>query len=51
MSTTNISVSIEPVEGTSVVYEPVARKNINGELNGIVCLQLRSRTRAALRFI
>jgi peptide methionine sulfoxide reductase MsrB len=40
MSKPNVTVVIEPAEGTSVVYEPVARENANKKSAGLICLML-----------
>jgi hypothetical protein len=40
MSTPNVTVVIEPSDGASVVYEPVARENANGKPAGLACLML-----------
>ncbi|MGA2293110.1 hypothetical protein, partial [Bradyrhizobium sp.] len=40
MSTPNVTVVIEPSDGASVVYEPVARENANGKPAGLICLML-----------
>ena len=40
MSAPNISVVIEPTDGTSVAYELCAAKDSNGKPNAVLCLQL-----------
>jgi hypothetical protein len=40
MGKPSVAVSIEPTDGTNIVYEPVAPRDANGKVSGIVCLQL-----------
>jgi hypothetical protein len=40
MSAPNITVAIEPTDGSAVAYEPVARQNANGKPAGVLCLML-----------
>ena len=40
MGTPNISVVIEPSDGTNILYEPVAPNKAGDKASGIVCLQL-----------
>ena len=40
MSKPNLSVAIEPLVGSSIVYEPVAPKEAGGKPQGVLCLRL-----------
>jgi hypothetical protein len=40
MSKPNLSVAIEPLAGSSIVYEPVAPKEAGGKPQGVLCLRL-----------
>ena len=40
MSKPNVTVTIEPTDGTSIVYEPVARKDTKSDRSGVICLLL-----------
>jgi peptidase M23-like protein/repeat uncharacterized protein DUF346 len=40
MTTPNVSVVVEPSDGSSVFYEPVSRKDKSGTSSGVLCLAL-----------
>src|SRR5215471_19386769 len=40
MATPNVTVAIEPSDGSSIFFEPVARKDTNSTSSGLVCLLL-----------
>jgi len=40
MATPNVTVAIEPSDGSSIFFEPVARKDTNSPASGLICLLL-----------